>query len=111
MKAPTKSRSIKATNLAECRAREYRKSVPIAHAAPSTDTTKSTRIERGVRKLRSSNQETNQASMPSVGINVTIWKMRQKTNESPEMDIVVVLAICRRWLESNCAEQSRCYNL
>ena len=26
--------------------------------------------------------------MPSVGIKVTIWKIRQKTNESPEIDIL-----------------------
>ena len=80
---------MKATNLAECRAREYRNKVPIAHAAPSTDTMKSTRIDRGVSRLRSSYHETNQASMPSVGISVTIWKMRQKTKERPEIDMLV----------------------
>ena len=27
--------------------------------------------------------------MPSVGISVTIWKMRQKTKERPEIDMLV----------------------
>lgn len=62
--------------------------MPSAHAAPSTDTMKSTRIERGVRRLRLLNQSTNQASMPRVGMRVMIWKTLQNMKLRPEMDMM-----------------------
>jgi hypothetical protein len=51
MKAPTNSRSMKATKLAECLAREYRNRVPMAQTAPSTETMKRTRMDRGVSRF------------------------------------------------------------
>jgi hypothetical protein len=105
MKAPMNSRSTNATNLAECLAFAYKKRVPRAHAAPRTEMMKRTRMERGVRRDRVLYQSTNQASMPSVGIRVRTWKMRQNQKDRPEMDMVavVVWCLCRGllvWLSS-----------
>jgi hypothetical protein len=95
MKAPMNSRSTKATNLAEWRAFAYRKRVPRAHAAPRTDTMNRIRMERGVRSARELYQSTNQASMPSVGMRVRIWKMRQNQKDRPEMDMIaIVWCVC-----------------
>lgn len=64
--------------------------MPRAHAAPRTDMMKRIRIDRGVKRLRLLNQSTNQASMPSVGMRVTIWKILQNMNMMPEKDMMAV---------------------
>jgi hypothetical protein len=82
--------------------------VPIAHAAPSTDTMNRTRIDVGVRRPRLLYQSTNQASMPRHGIKVMIWKTRQKMKDSPENDMMAVGRIAKVLREKRCLLWSSC---
>lgn len=99
MNAPTKQRSINATNKADRRVELSRTSVAIAHAQARIETMKRTRMLVGVSWLLVLYPWTNHdwewsvhhqfvdcqqlTSMPMIGINVTIWATRHEPNKNP----------------------------
>ncbi len=115
MNAPTKHRSTKDTNIADSRVDFRRKRVAIAQAAARTETMKRVlwrisisikqpevgfdgkstyRMSAGVSWFASVYLWTNQASIPKVGMRVTIWRKRQKVKKSPAI-IVSIGSVCK----------------
>lgn len=99
MRAPINSTSTVATKSAECRALAYATTVAIVHAIPSVETTNKTTIESGVRISLEVNRWTNHASIPIVGISVTISRSRQQMKRNPAKPIVTDAVLYRMRIE------------